>query len=130
MNLPKELTTVTKTSKTLALIMFTTLPILGFFMGMRYQEMVEQTNKVQIYDKPGAEGRACGGFAGKQGKFACPDGYKCEYPKPIYPDAQGKCVKSGEKDQTVCTMEAKLCPDGKTYVSRQGPKCEFAECSK
>jgi cytoskeletal protein RodZ len=27
-----------------------------------------------------------------------------------------------------CTQEAKLCPDGVTYVSRQGPKCEFAEC--
>lgn len=29
---------------------------------------------------------------------------------------------------TACTMEAKLCPDGKTYVSRQGPSCEFAPC--
>ena len=28
----------------------------------------------------------------------------------------------------VCTMEAKLCPDGVTYVSRQGSNCEFAEC--
>lgn len=27
-----------------------------------------------------------------------------------------------------CTMEAKLCPDGVTYVGRQGPKCEFALC--
>lgn len=26
-----------------------------------------------------------------------------------------------------CTQEAKLCPDG-SYVSRTGPKCEFAEC--
>lgn len=27
----------------------------------------------------------------------------------------------------VCTMEAKLCPDG-SYVGRGGPKCEFAPC--
>lgn len=27
----------------------------------------------------------------------------------------------------VCTMEAKLCPDG-TYVSRTGPNCSFANC--
>jgi hypothetical protein len=27
-----------------------------------------------------------------------------------------------------CTMEAKMCPDGKTYVGRQGPNCEFAKC--
>jgi hypothetical protein len=27
----------------------------------------------------------------------------------------------------VCTMEAKLCPDG-SYVGRSGPNCEFAPC--
>lgn len=28
---------------------------------------------------------------------------------------------------TVCTQEAKMCPDG-SYVGRSGPKCEFAQC--
>lgn len=28
---------------------------------------------------------------------------------------------------TVCTMDAKLCPDG-TSVGRTGPNCEFAPC--
>lgn len=37
MKLPKELTTVTKTSKILAFIVFITLPFLGFFAGMNYQ---------------------------------------------------------------------------------------------
>lgn len=32
-----------------------------------------------------------------------------------------------EKDQVVCTMEARLCPDG-SYVGRSGPKCEFTAC--
>ena len=32
-----------------------------------------------------------------------------------------------QKDQVVCTQDAKLCPDG-SYVSRQGPNCEFAAC--
>jgi hypothetical protein len=27
-----------------------------------------------------------------------------------------------------CTMEAKLCADGKTYVSHTGPNCEFSAC--
>lgn len=27
-----------------------------------------------------------------------------------------------------CTKEAKLCPDGKTYVGRTGPQCEFVAC--
>jgi len=31
-------------------------------------------------------------------------------------------------DKIACTMEAKLCPDGNTYVSRTGPNCEFAPC--
>jgi hypothetical protein len=31
------------------------------------------------------------------------------------------------KEPAVCTMEAKLCPDG-SYVGRTGPKCEFAPC--
>jgi len=35
----------------------------------------------------------------------------------------------GKKNEPVviCTQDAKLCPDG-SYVARQGPKCEFAEC--
>lgn len=38
-----------------------------------------------------------------------------------------KCLKY--KDDTIaCTMEAKLCPDWKTYVSRTWPNCEFSEC--
>lgn len=30
-------------------------------------------------------------------------------------------------DPIACTQDAKLCPDG-SYVSRTGPKCEFASC--
>src|SRR5215212_515692 len=33
-------------------------------------------------------------------------------------------------DTIYCTQEAKLCPDGKTYVGRTGPKCEFSLCPK
>ncbi len=33
-----------------------------------------------------------------------------------------------EIEQKVCTMEVRLCPDGKTYVGRTGPNCEFAKC--
>lgn len=33
-----------------------------------------------------------------------------------------------KNDGVACTMEAKLCPDGKTYVSRSGPNCEFSKC--
>lgn len=32
-----------------------------------------------------------------------------------------------QDQQTACTMEAKICPDG-SAVGRSGPNCEFAEC--
>ena len=38
--------------------------------------------------------------------------------KPIVP----------ESDQVACTMEAKICSDGQTYVGRTGPRCEFEAC--
>lgn len=34
----------------------------------------------------------------------------------------------GKRDKIFCTQEAKLCSDGKTYVGRTGPNCEFAKC--
>lgn len=34
---------------------------------------------------------------------------------------------SKSSPQTVCTMDAKLCPDG-SYVGRIGPDCHFAKC--
>lgn len=41
MKLPKELTTITPVSKALALLLFITLPICGFFLGMQYQKILD-----------------------------------------------------------------------------------------
>lgn len=41
MALPKELTTITLVSKIVAAIYFITLPVLGFTLGMRYQEQLD-----------------------------------------------------------------------------------------
>src|SRR3569623_204906 len=35
--------------------------------------------------------------------------------------------QGGDQGGVVCTMEAKLCPDG-SYVGRTGPNCEFSAC--
>jgi hypothetical protein len=35
--------------------------------------------------------------------------------------------KKSPPERSVCTLEAKLCPDG-SYVGRSGPKCEFSPC--
>ena len=38
--------------------------------------------------------------------------------------------KTSNPTMKVCPMDAKLCPDGKTYVGRSGPNCEFVACLK
>ena len=43
MKIPKELTTVTRLSKTLALILFIALPFGGFYFGRTYQKHLDQT---------------------------------------------------------------------------------------
>ncbi len=30
--------------------------------------------------------------------------------------------------QKMCPMDAKMCPDGKTFVGRSGPNCAFVSC--
>ena len=40
MKLPKELTTVTTLSKLLAMILFVSLPVVGFLLGMRHQQII------------------------------------------------------------------------------------------
>jgi hypothetical protein len=37
---PKELTTVTPLSKTLSFIAFITIPVIAFFLGIRYQQSI------------------------------------------------------------------------------------------
>lgn len=36
-------------------------------------------------------------------------------------------TREEESGGVMCTMEAKMCPGG-SYVSRSGPRCEFADC--
>lgn len=50
MKLPKELTTVTKTSKILAFVVFITLPFLGFFLGMNYQSSLDSASQAPTTD--------------------------------------------------------------------------------
>lgn len=41
--------------------------------------------------------------------------------------AISQIAKYKAPEPIVCTLEARLCPDG-SYVGRTGPNCEFAEC--
>ena len=42
---------------------------------------------------------------------------------------QNHLNKGVDEDAVFCTQEARECPDG-SYVGREGPKCEFAQCPK
>lgn len=43
------------------------------------------------------------------------------------PDTSPIPSASPSGEQVACAQDAKLCPDG-SYVSREGPNCEFAAC--
>lgn len=48
--------------------------------------------------------------------------------KTASPPASGPTPISTSSNNIACTQDAMLCPDGKTYVSRIPPSCEFAPC--
>jgi hypothetical protein len=48
MKFPKELTTITKLSKYLAMVVFIALPFVGFFLGVRYQEMSDLAKRQEM----------------------------------------------------------------------------------
>ncbi|MFA6094688.1 MAG: hypothetical protein WC757_02265 [Candidatus Paceibacterota bacterium] len=45
----------------------------------------------------------------------------------FWPQVSGMFVVKEKLENTVCTMDAKICPDG-SAVGRSGPSCEFAAC--
>jgi len=68
------------------------------------------------------------------GVSGCKDGFEREmmnclesftWCKPIKNNKSN--INQGISEATICTADAKQCPDG-TYVGRTGPKCEFAKC--
>lgn len=52
MKFPKELTTITPTSKILAAILFISLPFIGFFLGIRYQQTISPPSIITNYSTP------------------------------------------------------------------------------
>jgi hypothetical protein len=141
MKLPKFLTTVTPLSKTLAAILFITFPVLGFLLGIEYQKVAYE----QITDKsPFLQKLFCRDWetvcdpnspndvGGCSAMRICvdPSTAPTMYTPSVVPTSipTPTPTRSGQNDMGVaCTADAKMCPDG-SYVSRQGPNCEFAPC--
>ncbi|HYD35161.1 MAG TPA: hypothetical protein VD999_03795 [Vitreimonas sp.] len=55
MKLPKSLTTVTPLSKALALILFFLLPILGFYLGMKYQQALIFSHSISLIENTSSD---------------------------------------------------------------------------
>lgn len=154
MPLPKELTTVTPLSKTIALILFILLPILSFFLGMNYQKVIENKAAVTSTPTPGVfctmEAKICpdGSAVGRSGpncEFApCPTltktnnqkgfcggiaGIKCPegYICQLdgnYPDAAGTCINK------TSPVELYECPKGDYVDCMPGPdRLKKTECT-
>lgn len=145
--LPQSMTTVTRVSKLVAMVLFIVFPFIGFYLGMQYQKMITPAYPPTVYEAPQKAntmetlGKMCGGIGG----LVCKDGYKCQL-DGNYPDAGGTCVPdtssdpsrqpardlpasvAPDKPTSMCTMDAKQCPDG-SWVGRSGPNCEFV-CPK
>lgn len=111
MQLSKELTTVTTLSKTVALIVFVSLPIIAFLFGMRYQVMLSGANNVPapspIVALPTEEPIGCT----MEAKI-CPDGSSvgrtgpnCEFEKCSSNTSKYKCP---ENDYVDCMPPLRL----------------------
>lgn len=118
--------------KSFAVAMFKLLTAYATFIGIIAvifflfyfvpRQMSKQTNPTPTVTLS-PKGQFCGGI----GAVQCINGYACLF-DGNYPDAGGTCVKVPKSpDAHVCAFDAKQCADG-SYVSRTGPKCEFAPC--
>jgi hypothetical protein len=147
MKIPSSLTTVTPLSKTLAAILFITLPFAGFYLGMQYEREIhpQGTDQPSVFEK----------LTCRKWKTVCDpnsltDAGGCTpiricidhlttptIQPPIDPTSIPTQTPPQSRnpddvppiswDDAACTADAKMCPDG-SYVSRQGPRCEFAPC--
>jgi hypothetical protein len=83
-------------------------------------------------DPPGTvtqQAKLCGGLAG----IECPQGYKCEYPEPNYPDAQGVCKKRnnpppGSGAEKPFTLEYDVDRPGSDYRNFDLPQAGAEAC--
>lgn len=153
MGLPKELTTVTTLSKTIALIMFISMPIIAFIFGLNYQMALsdirlQQTIPTVSQKACTEEARICpdGSAVGRGGKNCefdpcptsvssgetscggirgskCQSGYVCNMQGKTYPDASGICVKTED------SVSNYKCPNTDYVDCMPGTSNQKTECT-
>ena len=65
MTLPKSFTTVTTFSKILALVMFVTLPIVGFYLGIKYQNTLSSLQGADLRTRIFVTRQECESFTNR-----------------------------------------------------------------
>lgn len=108
MKLPKSLTTVTKFSKALALILFIALPILAFYLGILYEKYNQEVSAPPLFCKQWQT--VCDpNFVDENG--GCAPKKVCVDPSPT-PDPQSfscptteyvNCMPPANSDKPYCT---------------------------
>ena len=85
MKLSKKYTTVTPLSKTIAFILFISLPFIGFYLGMQYQKGLDvgKNSTIFIRDVKNPNGTACTEEAKicSDGSAVGREGPNCEFAK-------------------------------------------------
>ncbi len=111
MNLPKELTTVTRVSKAVALLMFILLPIVAFLFGMKYQKSLQTPETIS--PPPGQTG--------------------CTLEARICPDGSNVGRSGPNCEFTPCpTLDSNtfICPKTEQVDCEPGPDINTKQCSK
>ena len=118
MALPKELTTVTTFSKTLALLLFITLPILAFVLGASYQKAIDDSQSIVLTPTPTpTEEVAC-----TMDAKICPDGASVGR---VPPNCEFEACPNEETPSTEYE-----CPPGNYVNCMPGPiKSKNPDCS-
>ena len=114
MTFPKELTTVTTLSKYLAMVVFIALPFVGFFLGMRYQEMTDLANKEDENSM-----KAC-----TQEAMICPDGTSVGRQGP-----NCEFASCPDEKPSICPTPP-TCPVGKNLIYGDPVPSEQNQCAR
>jgi hypothetical protein len=69
MNIKQQLTTITRFSKIIALILFISLPIIGFYLGMKFQESILINTAPIVYEQPNSEPSKNSGCDGESNPY-------------------------------------------------------------
>jgi hypothetical protein len=121
MILPKWATTVTPFSKTLALIIFISFPIIGFVLGIKYQTMLNSYNEVTVPSVVTSIVTKTTNIPTPIPTYTpSPTGYSAELKAKVRSEFIGNCQTKGHYSVTECNCAA-------DYLAKNYTESELAK---